>query len=254
MTFPTDLPAREAYILAAVEAHEAETSWSEITSSVPGHSASFSIMADALKIEGVRVNVSARLQQQIADLLGCSLMTARLSDLRWMQRSVTLLPFTRPITSDTPAMIEQSAKLDAALTAQGNPVGIVGTVGKHWLLDQALATPHLPNMAINYGWHATRAAFSSSRLGGIPIELGVTIGDDKQYLAMVQGRGSAHNFAHVDYSQVCVLVARACVADGTAMDLLDLLKDPVLAPLASHSGRMTVFRQPGVTELPLVSV
>ncbi len=216
---------------------------STVTSTYQGHTAVFYVFSDALKIEGVRINVSANIEQQIADRLGCLLLTPKLADMIWEQRTVTLPPMPRPITSATSAMIDNSAKIDAALAAQGNPPGLVSTTGKHWVIDQSLASK--PGKACNYGWH-----FAGSNFQGLLGEVAVSLIKDSsgQYLRLIQGRGWAHDMSHVDYSQICVLVQRNCTVDGQDCDLVDLLKDPVLSYLASNTGVMTIFRQPGVPE------
>lgn len=246
MPFPEDLTTREAYILDAVRSGAAETVWSEVTTMIPGHTGTFAVTADAVKVEGVRVNVSARLLQHIADEMGCSLLTPRLLDCLWLQRAVTVLPFTRPITSSTAAMLEHSAKIDQALEEQGSPSGIVGTVGKTWTISNALAVPTIPNMAENMGWHATRADFTE-HLKGIPVALGVTKGPEGT-VRLIQGMGHRHDYTHTDYSQIALLVSRTCQVDGEMRDLLDVFQDAELAGLVSHQGVLRVLRQPGVPQ------
>lgn len=244
MDFSEDIVQREAQILTAIRDDHYEVAWSQITSEHDGMSAAFMVMEDALMIDGVRVNVSAQLEQQIADLLGASLLTAKLADLVFAQAGVVLPPMTRAFTASTEAMLEQSTKLDAAVAkAEGD--GIVSTVGKHWIIDQALATT--PGRACNYGWHFHGPLFMG--LAWEACASGLKDSASGQVFRLIQGRGTRHDMHHVDYSQNCVLVARACTVDGREMDLRAVLQDPKLAPLASHQGVMTVFRQPGVTEL-----
>ncbi len=238
---PNAGPERENAILSLVKQGLFEASWASITSQVGVNTAEFQVFSDAMKIEGVRVNVSAETAQMVADMLGCSLLTPKLADLMWVQRQVTLTPFPRPITATTAAMFAHSAQIDAALIAQGNPKGLIQTVGKHWVIDQALATS--PGRAMNYGWH-----FSGSNYQGIAGEATASLlkAANGSYVRMIQGRGTAHDMHHVDYSQICVLVSRSCKVNGVDMDLHDVLKDPHLASLASHQGVLSVLRQPGV--------
>lgn len=237
--------AREDWIFQAVCDGRASYDFAELVSTHDGRTAHFLVFADAMKIDGVRVNVSAQTEQKIADVLGCSLLTPKLADLMWLQKSAKLLPHPRMITSATDAMIDHSAKIDADLAKLGNPAGIVCTVGKHWVIDNDLDSH--PGRAENYGWH-----FDGNI--GIPAEYAVSKDDHGRLITLIQGRGWAHDMHHVDYSQICVLVSRQCTVDGATMDLHDLLKDPALAPLASHQGAMSVLRQPGVPEVTGVTV
>jgi hypothetical protein len=245
MTFPEDLTAREAYILEQVQIGAYEARWSTVTSSIGTASAVFIVMADALKVEGVRVNVSAKLEQQLADTLNCSLLTPKLADLIWLQSAVRAAPYPRQITSSTQAMIEHSQKLDKLLVSLGNPIGLLSTVGKHWVLDKAL-TSH-PGYAENYGWHFSGASFQ-----GITGEVVATLTKDPKtgaYYRLIQGCGWAHDIHHADYSQTCVLVSKQCWVNGTLMNLEDVLADANLAPLAAHNGITPITRQPGVDQL-----
>lgn len=259
-SFPEVGAARDAYILDQIRQGQFEVEYATIVSDYNGHHAEFSVFADALKIDGVRINVSAQLQQQVADLTGCALLTPMLADLIWVQRQVTLPPRPRAITSATAAMIEQSAKIDALLAAQGNPSGLVSTVGKIWALDNGIVGKfkYGAALAVNYGWHFEGAVYD-----GIPGETNASGFKDAagHVYRLIQGCGFAHNMLEVDYSQICILVARVCKVDGVDMDYFDLLRNPDLAPLASHQDVLRVFRQPGVPEptdhtiyLPVIKV
>ncbi len=241
---PDHGPSRDKVILDAVRVGNIEIKWGTVFSTDGTNTAAFEVFADSLKIDGIRVNVSAQVEQQIADLLGFSLLTPKLADLMWVQRAVTLKPHTRPITSATSAMIDHSSLIDADLAHLGYTDGIVATVGKHWVLDNDLLTH--AGRAENYGWH-----FEGSAFGGINGEVTASQVKDKggQYVKMIQGRGWAHDPSHVDYSQICCLVARKCALNGEPSDLWTILQDPNLAHLASHQGVVKVLRQPGVAEL-----
>lgn len=235
-------PERETAIFQAVLDGRTTNEWAKITSSYKDHTAEFNVFADALKLEGVRVNVSAETEQKIADAMGCLLLTPKLADLLWAQAAVRVAPRPRPITATTKAMVEHSFDIDKQL--QGNPTEglLIQTVGKHWVIDELLAQK--PNRAMNYGWH-----FEGSNFQGLTGEVCASLMKDPKtgaYCRLIQGRGTAHDMHHSDYSQICVLVARTCTVDGMERDLGDILQDPELAYLANQTGKMTVLRQPGV--------
>jgi hypothetical protein len=234
--------ARDAAILARVGSKDYDPIvWVELTSRTAdgAHEASFYAFADALKLDGVRVDVSARVAQQIADVLGCVLLTARLADLLYLARTASLLPSPQAIASTTVAMGEHSARVDAQLAALDLPPSpargsVYQTVGKHWILDND--TLSHPGRACNYGWHFL------GTFAGSAWEAAVSGGG----LRVVQGRGWAHDVDHVDYSQTCVLLSQTCTVDGQQRDVRDVLASAELAPLASAQGPLRIVRQPGV--------
>ena len=238
---PQPGPERDAWILDAVKAGEAEGQWAEIKVEAGGHTAIFTVLADGLKIGGVRINVSATLEQQIADVLGAVLLTPQLADLIWANRVWTAKPHTGAPDNQmgsTARMIEHSQAIDADLAAQGyDGTGIVQTVGKHWVLVNAIA--NRPDKAANYGWH-----FLGSGSGYTPATSYTGPG-----VRVWQGVGTTHNPSHTDYSQICQLVARSCSVDGhDNFAIEDVMTNPDLAPLLTTEGALQLTRQPGVGE------
>jgi hypothetical protein len=228
-------PDRDAAILQYIRGGNYDVSWAQLVAGP----VSINVFADALKIDGIRINVSALLQQQIADLLGCMLLTPKIADLLYAARAVTLDPSPQSIDASTTAMIVHSKRVDDALAAAGGvgPGGIVQTSGKHWVIANALEAH--PGRAENYGWH-----FAGATFGGSSWEGAVTPG-----MRLIQGQGWAHDMSHVDYSQTCFLMHRACIVNGTPMDLAAVLTDADLASNLSHEGPLRVLRQPGVPTL-----
>jgi hypothetical protein len=226
-------------VLDAIRTGAAKPDYARIALSNESHEGEVLMFADALKVNGVRTSVSATLQQQIADALGCLLLTPKLADILWQHRTAPLLPITGDVVTRTDE--QQSAAIDAALalTSAGDDA-IVQTVGKHWVISNTLLSH--PGKAENYGWH-----FPGATWAGQSWEAAVTPG-----LRVVQGQGWAHDPSHLDYSQNCVLVHRACTFDGQARDLAEVLQDPTLAPLVSHEGPLKVLRQPGTAILACI--
>ena len=233
---PQDGPDRDAAILKHISDGDFEINWGTVRIESGGHVLDINVFADALKIGGVRINASATLEQQLADALGCSLLTPKLADLIFLQRGISLPPSPQPISSSTDAMVAHSARIDASLAAAGGASAgqIVQTVGKSWVICNGLQDH--PGKAANYGWH-----FPGSTFGGSAWGAAVT-----PPLRLIQDLGFFHDDSHVDYSQTVTLAHRACLADGRTRDLLEVLQDPDLAPLISHEGPLRVLRQPGV--------
>jgi hypothetical protein len=246
---PNSSAERENAILTHIAQGDFEIAWATITAEYDGHAAEFYVFADALKIGGVRVNVTAETAQKAADQLDCMLLTPRLADLIFEQREVTLPPFPRGNTNGmttTSAMVEHSAKIDAALAAQSNPGGLICTVGKHWVVDNGLLGGRMIKgfpVAMNYGWHFVGQSFGGS---GFEITASRLQNADGRYYRLIQGKGTRHNTMEVDYSQTLTLVSLACKVDDVEMRLDEVLKDPKLAALANFGGVLQVLRQPGV--------
>lgn len=240
---PNNTPDREAAILDYVQQGAFEAPYAAITSTYNGHTATFNVFADALKIEGVRVNMTAQTQQKVADLLDCMLLTPKLADLIWVQRQVSLPPFplgASPDMGSTAMMIKHSSKIDDALAKLPDQSGLICTVGKHWVVDNDLLIAS--KSAMNYGWHFEGQTFQGSGFEATASHLQT----DHGFLArLIQGKGTRHNMYHVDYSQTCVLVSLDCTVDGQSARLTDVLKDPTLFGLANMGGILHVLRQPG---------
>lgn len=235
-------PERDAWLLAQIQASRGEATLQEITVEANGHQGRFQVFAEPLRVGGVRINASAALQQQIADALGCVFLTPRLADLVFANRSVTLPPMPRPITSSTEAMLEQSKKVGAAVPPDA--AGIVDTEGKYWVLVKSIFSDsaRAARKAANYGWH-----FVGSNFQGITGEATVSPAL-LPGVRVIQGVGTVHNDQHTDYSQIVRLAMRSCLIDGQERDLADVLMDPELAPLVSHEGPLPGWRQPSVDD------
>lgn len=238
---------REDLILDIVKNQQDRLSydWSTLKTEHHGHHATFWVMSDALKIDGVRVNVTAHTLQLIADEWAAMLMTAKISDLIWHNTEIILEPRPRPITSSTQAMIDHSKDIDKQLEGIDYKGKLLSTVGKDWIIDSVMTRPRFPNnQAVNYGWHFEGNSFQG--INGGPNASLLRNPETDSYWKMIQTIGSHHDSSHVDYSQVARLVSRQCIVDGKVRDLHDILKDPELSYLASHSGPQPILRQPGV--------
>jgi hypothetical protein len=251
-------PAYEAAVLGAVMSGDYDVTFAEIQSQVGDHSAILRVFADTLKMDieyqdsagstlqatGVRICVSARLEQQIADAMGCSLLTSRIAELRYGARAVTIPPFPLGIVEmgTTARMVLESQKMDAAIAAAGGAERgiVVGTTGKDWILDN-IALAH-PGRAINFGWFLPDD--TTSPWQGVPL-----YPSPGRNALLIQPASWAHDISHADYSQQCCLVDRMCKVDGQVRNLVDVLTDPSLAALVSYNGPLKLLRQPGVYEL-----
>jgi len=234
--------ARDAAILAAVHAGDTTYTWASIVMDHGQHTGTFQVFADGLKLGGVRLAGSARLCQQVADVLGACLPTPRILDEAWLQAYLKIPPQTIwPNTIDTATMVKHSAMIDVACA--GVPDGsLVMPIGKPWCLCKD-ATPQKSAL---YGWQSVApvpGVRDGKNVPDIRVKSPATPG-----VFVIQGFSTAHNPDYVDYSSSIWLVSRSCVVDGVTRDLVDILRDPELAPLVSHEGVLVNVRQPGVAQ------
>ena len=164
-----------------------------------------SVFSDALKVDGIRIPVSANVQAKIAEYYNCSLITSKIANLIFENKDCYVPPIIGSVKDmlSAEAIVRHSKGID-----DYNPTGLVCNTGKHWILD--INTPK--GRATNYGWF-----FEGSSYQGIK---GVLLGNYR----VIQGKGTAHDGNHLDYSQTCVLVSRKCFLDGNEVDIYDVLK------------------------------
>lgn len=244
MSFPASVGARNQYILAAVREGRFEAEFARFAWTEQGHTVEIAVFADALKVDGVRVNVDAILNQQIADLTGCMLLTPKIADLVHHAATFVVTPSPSDPVSTNEAMIAHSGRVSAKLAKLPGYVpgsgAIVDTVGKYWCVTNRLLAH--PGMAVNYGWH-----FNAPTFDGKAWEPCVSWNHSPElHFRVIQGPWSKHGPSHVDYSQICRCVFSQCLVDGELRELRDVLADPALSYLVSDEGPLQIFRQPEV--------
>jgi hypothetical protein len=232
--FPESIRDREKYITDQVLRGNFEANLTELVHTNEGREVKLLVMDDALKIDGIRVNVSATLQQQLADMFDASLPTAMIADMMFVEATRKARPCPRAISTSVSAMTAHSSDVEKQV---GSGQGLAATVGKHWVLDKQLDTR--PSQACNYGWHFLGQNFQG--INGFPAASSVGAG-----IRVIQPNAIAHDRFHTDYSQICQLVSQKCWIDGEEKRLSDVLRDAAMAHLVSHQGPLVNTRQPGV--------
>lgn len=233
--FPENIAEREKYILQLFQDGNFDARVVDLNLNVNDRNLRLQVMSDALKMEGVRINVSATLAQNIADLMDASLPTPMIADLMYASRERKADPRPQPISNTVAAMIKHSEAVEKQVGTGG---GLAGTVGKHWVLDKKLE--NTVNGACNYGWHFCGPNFQG--ISGSP----AVSAHAGQGTRVIQPSATVHDRFHTDYSQICQLVLQQCWVDGEEKRFSDLIMDPILAPLVSHQGALKINRQPGV--------
>ena len=225
-------PARETKILDAVAGGLAEWSWYNIESPGEGPYAGWSlqipVMADALKVEGVRVTGNYQTGQALADRNGWLLFTPYVAGLVWKNADAKLTPTTsqeltnKGVTATTSQMIDASSVVDRKLSVIKTPRDVqgydtlVGNPGKNWVLTRQYA---------DGGTHKN----------GTPhIDAGANHGLFTSDWKPIQNVGMAHALGHVDYSQTLRFIgpqSMLVAPDGTGVPKsnAEILMDPELA-------------------------
>jgi hypothetical protein len=245
--FPEDIEERHQFILDSVSCGNYELEWTPIEIKSDQDQIIIFVSKDVMKINGIRINVSARLQQQIADIINVSLPTAKISDIIFDHADIILTPNTMTITSSTDAMIEYSQKIDKQLAEECDKQGIdkfrlAATLGKDWCLDNLADSTH----GVNYGWNIKS---TSNSWKGIAIYPCCSLMKDPatgSYYKVIQQPSNWHNLDQDDYSQKARYVKNHCILNAKTTTLSNVLTDADLAPMLSYCGVIKNLRQPGV--------
>ncbi|HET6572839.1 MAG TPA: hypothetical protein VFG68_04495 [Fimbriiglobus sp.] len=171
------------------------------------------VMPDYLAVgsdaDFVRVPLTPRTAQRVADAFGCNLPTRKVVDE--VYRTAAVRPHPRPLTADRES-VESFLLHDAfiRLFVEGHPPGsLVAGVKKDVVVSNRL--DEKPNRVAIYGWHT---------LDGKPI----------QPLSIVHWDG------YVDYSHGVRLMRREVRVDGKRRDVRHVLHDAAVCGLLSDEG------------------
>ncbi|MCI0434508.1 MAG: hypothetical protein L0271_12840 [Gemmatimonadetes bacterium] len=189
------------------------------------HDVTFWVTPDYLAVgsdtDAFLVPLSPRTAQRIADLVGGSLPTPPMVDAIWAAASVRLVPIrlNRDDSTRTVAYFERHDRLvHAQRMLHDVPPGTFVAGHKLDVVLSARLSGNPGNVAV-YGWHFP---------DGQPI----------------QNLSTALPESRVGYSHGIRIVHPGILVDGVSMDLLDVLRDPELAPLLSDDGPIAEPRYP----------
>ena len=219
-----DLEAREERIYTEVAQGNVPT-WLrqlgrvEMTGEVDGrkHRVTFWVTPDYLAVgsdsDFFLVPLSPQTAQRIADLVGGSLPTPRMVDAVWASARIRLTPI-RIGPNEFMTTVRYFERHDRLVRSQrmlyGVPPGVFVAGHKKDVVLSATLSANPGKVAI-YGWH---------RPDGQPIQ--------RLHTGLMD--------SWVGYNHGIRLVDRGILVDGTGRDLLDVLRDPELAPLLSDDG------------------
>lgn len=209
--------ARENAILAAAQAgHVPTQSWVPIAVSAPGHSGTIYVAPDYFGIgtdeDWIRTPMYPGVAQRIADARGAVLPTKKISDLIYEHAPVKIAftPFD-PAREGVPrGSSTLYGRSNAAIESRrAGRTGLMSGGKKDIVIGDLLGRS--PGKVIIYGGRYADGA-------------------------RVQPYSNIHSASYVDYSHGVRLVKDTMVADGRQMRVLDVLRDPQLAPMISDEG------------------
>lgn len=194
-----------------------------------GNTIVLSVLPDVLGVgtddDWIRTPLAAPTAQRVADLVGGSLITRKLSLAIWASCD-EIAPIPEAWWNvdggkkmmRTSSYVEHNAAIQKAILGKNYPT-LSGTK------KDVVLTPQLgpnPTRVAIYGWH---------KLNGEPI----------------QGlNAKTHELAYVDYSHGIRLVGADVIVNGSPAKLADVLADKDLCGLVSDEGPSTVSRYPTV--------
>lgn len=189
------------------------------------HSIKYKVMPDYLAIgsdsDFVRMPMSPLAAQVIAEKFNCILPTTRMVDDIYRKAQTTMLP--QPMSggqyknwqarmTKNEFYVEHQRLVETQCQKRAHQNGMLIAGHK----KDVVISNHLnarPKNVVIYGWH-------DARNGGKPI----------------QGYGWSHENTYADYSHGIRLVNTDVTVDGKAMNIKDVLADPVLCDLLSKEG------------------
>jgi hypothetical protein len=174
------------------------------------HTFEYEVMPDYLAIgddnDFCRIPMNPRTAQRLADLYGCSLLTAKISDHIWSESEVKLAPFNYiPVGHENELVskfVDHNAQIEKQLAEAGGHHGqLVAGIKKDVILSSCIADR--PDRVVLYGWHRT----DGNRIQ--PVYCG-------------------HIYWYVDYSHGIRFMNNQVFLDGKPAEMTSLLQDSVL--------------------------
>lgn len=195
------------------------------------HSGVLQVASDLFSIGTVddylRLPLTPKTAQSIANLTGSLLPTPKISQLIWQNAAtlgIQLLP--RP-QNNRGANLSDYALHDATIDQQLQAAGKTGLISGH-KKDVIVSNIAKPQKVLIYGW------FWPASMTQIPAG----------FSQPIQARSNIHGDFYVDYSHGIRLVSPQMMVDGATMLTEDVLRDPTLSSMLSDEGPLRFMRYP----------
>ena len=235
---------REQQILGAVQGGDYDVEWVPVQlSDDKGNNATVYVMRRALRLAygdaRLTVNASFWAAQEIADMLDAVMLTTKVSDAIWDQADVKLPILSRPISNTTAVLVDQSAKIDAALDAAGGDAEhlLVANEDKDWVLTRRFWPPPSGTNSNGSGEGALGSRHNSANFGWYPGSSKSPGGKGViQSIGLAHNKGNAPGVGHSDYSQLLRYMKRQVTVNGQQMDVAEVLANPDLSSVLQDEG------------------
>lgn len=194
-----------------------------------GNRATIKVLSDVVSVgpigQHLRLPLTSRSAQAIADLSGAVLPTPWLVYQIWRAAPVKLTP--DPMTPNQGANLDQFAKhskrIDDALRAFGSREGQLIAGQKKSLVVSNLIRP---GKEVIFGWYKPEPDIFTNRGAKQPI----------------QPHSNVHGEGYVDYSHGIRLIDDEAIVNGRSMPTEQLYRHPTLSHLVSHEGPVRTTR------------
>lgn len=220
---------RDNALLEAVNQNLLTFNWTCISSTIEENTVVIDVLSDAAFIvlddgSRFRPQISAKLQQTIADQLDLSFMTSKIMDLSYQQceQKAEFTPLTAsPQMSTTTYSKNFNQKLELK---RKNYDLLWRDCGKAWILSNRLHQLQ-SGMACNHGFYSPSAK------------------SDANGVKVIQSSGCMHDHSHQDYSQVIFFMKKTCILNVTETSIYDIMNDKVLSNLINYDGILLYQKQ-----------
>jgi hypothetical protein len=170
------------------------------------------VSRDAIKIDGIRINLSSKYQQELAEEWGACLLTPRVVDIIYAN-SFKLDPKPRSISSSIQDMIAHSEAVDEQLKDKEiSSTTPIAPVGKDWCYP-----PVSNGKATIYGWN-----INNNQLSWNGIKTHPSTFSGKRVLQPIS---TIHNIDHFDYSSTVRFMSEIII-DGQFYKCKDVIDKP----------------------------
>lgn len=227
---------RDQAVIEAAKSGLLHCDWVPIKSTYKDHEATFYVCDDALYVDlddgsRFRPQCTALMNQEIADALGASMITAKISDLSYLQADVVL--DAQPLPAGPDMVTTTKSKQYNALVEKkrADRTGLIRDCGKAWILhNNVVSVVQGARGAVNYGFYSKSSPYVAQYSG----------------LKLWQQNSYKHNIGHQDYSQTIILMSKECVIDDIETTIDSVVAHPELSFLMNYEGPLKYTRQPGV--------
>ncbi len=240
-------PEREAMVIDAVRQQNIVfPDWCEVRTEARGHHGIFYVGADTLRVgepgDSIRIMVSAKMWQEIADMFEWTMPTVKMCDLIHSQAKVHVEPYLTPGNAQMDYYVDDDRK-----RADDRMVHVNAEIDKRIARRPGLASSFHKDWALSTRWKYGAGACNYgcfSHNGPSESHSGERCW---------QPLSTRHNMFHLDDSQQLRPILNHMLIDNEIHLVADVLTHSDFAELMSDEGALPFSRHPGTTPLQSLS-